>query len=402
MWIVPPSLESHFVPESVCLMKPSGSLSPEPALRVTLNGKVTLKPASWRGWKRRAWSQRLFGAIRSSPSLPSSLLGELIGSALDFPASRTAWPDAERASRMNAGSGKRSPRLFTVLDRDSCFSKTSGDSFLRPLAPPSEEFCGTWPRSGSMLNGRCFELPMWAPPISAPDCSLWPTARANDSEKRGLVTPNNRAGLVGAAQFWPTEKATDGTKGGPNQAGSSGDLMLPSMAAKWQTPAADSFRSRGGDRKDEMGLDQQARHWATPTASANSNRTTRIAPSHGETHGMVLAGQAAAWPTPAARDGKGANSRDHVTGNGTGRMHLDQLPNFVAHAFSHPAPIPTCGERLSTPPHTSHRRLNPAFVCWLMGWPWWWTRTEPMPFAAREVESFRSRLRRHLRTFLEE
>jgi hypothetical protein len=29
----------------------------------------------------------------------------------------------------------------------------------------------------------------------------------------------------------------------------------------WQTPATDSFRSRGGDRKDEMGLDQEARNF---------------------------------------------------------------------------------------------------------------------------------------------
>lgn len=34
----------------------------------------------------------------------------------------------------------------------------------------------------------------------------------------------------------------------------------------WQTPATDSFRSRGGDRKDEMGLDQQARFFPTPAA----------------------------------------------------------------------------------------------------------------------------------------
>jgi hypothetical protein len=43
---------------------------------------------------------------------------------------------------------------------------------------------------------------------------------------------------VGQAQAWPTPKGTDGTKGGPNQAGSKGDLMLPSAAAQWPTPAA--------------------------------------------------------------------------------------------------------------------------------------------------------------------
>ncbi|WP_288199484.1 hypothetical protein [uncultured Pleomorphomonas sp.] len=41
------------------------------------------------------------------------------------------------------------------------------------------------------------------------------------------------------------------------------------------------------------------------------------------------------WPTPAARDLKGANSADHLQ-NGSGRLHLDRLPNFVAHLWSTP------------------------------------------------------------------
>ena len=35
--------------------------------------------------------------------------------------------------------------------------------------------------------------------------------------------------------------------------------QLANQVDMWQTPATDSFRSRGGTRKDEMGLDQQAR-----------------------------------------------------------------------------------------------------------------------------------------------
>jgi hypothetical protein len=101
------------------------------------------------------------------------------------------------------------------------------------------------------------------------------------------------------------------------------------------------------------------------------------------------------FPTPASRDHKGENSVAHLD-NGTGRKHLDQLPNFVAHSFSLPAPAI---EPLGLPPSqwrptsrrllrsvTSHvaltslrrwlrrgawrkRRLNPLFVEWLMGWP---------------------------------
>lgn len=65
-------------------------------------------------------------------------------------------------------------------------------------------------------------------------------------------------------------------------------IQLANQAVEelWQTPQVDSFRSRGGDRKDEMGLDQQAR---------------------------------LQWVTPASRDYKGANSELHVTETGGGQ-----------------------------------------------------------------------------------
>jgi len=82
--------------------------------------------------------------------------------------------------------------------------------------------------------------------------------------------------------------------------------------------------------------------------------------------------------------------------NGTGRLHMDQLPNAVAHGFHHPDPataphgVPSCvwrpiSRRLlrsaisSVAPTTLRRwlrkgawrkrRLNPIFVSWLMRWP---------------------------------
>lgn len=121
-------------------------------------------------------------------------------------------------------------------------------------------------------------------------------------------------------------------------------------------------------------------------------------------------GLVAQWPTPAARDQKGANSELHCTETGTGRKHMDQLPNFVAyHSSLQGLPTPS-GEPSSTPvesvngsqlsPTTKpvetvlgRRRLNPAFVCWLMGWPWWWTRAEPTSFGAVAMASYRYKLR---------
>lgn len=152
------------------------------------------------------------------------------------------------------------------------------------------------------------------------------------------------------------------------------------------------------------------------TGGANSNRDARGA------GGPDLQEAAQNWPTPACRDHKGENSAAHLD-NGTGRKHLDQLPNFVAHSFSRPdqatatSGLPSFeARRLSLllyrsvilkPPRsisrpycpptrrdpsnparsafrrkTSYerwsekrrkwwqsRRLSPSFVGWLMGWP---------------------------------
>jgi DNA (cytosine-5)-methyltransferase 1 len=49
-----------------------------------------------------------------------------------------------------------------------------------------------------------------------------------------------------ASTLLPTPRATDGTKGGPNQGGSSGDLMLPSAVQLLPTP-----RSQNGEERNQ-------------------------------------------------------------------------------------------------------------------------------------------------------
>lgn len=91
------------------------------------------------------------------------------------------------------------------------------------------------------------------------------------------------------------------------------------------------------------------------------------------------------WATPNARDHKGVDlpSRN----GGTGLSHQAQTGEF-----SHRDRAPTGAPFLNT----CSRRLNPAFVCWLMGWPWWWTRAERISFAAEEMALWRSRARQLL------
>lgn len=98
--------------------------------------------------------------------------------------------------------------------------------------------------------------------------SLLPTPKSTDSRAH---TPSdlarNSPGLRSIDCLLPTPRATDGTKGGPNQAGSSGDLMLPSAVTQLiPTPStADSTGGhvrRGGRRSDEFllkGLAQDGR-----------------------------------------------------------------------------------------------------------------------------------------------
>jgi hypothetical protein len=52
----------------------------------------------------------------------------------------------------------------------------------------------------------------------------------------------------------PTPKATDGTKGGPNQRGTSGDLMLPSAVMLLPTPTAMDSKASGGSSPSDVTL----------------------------------------------------------------------------------------------------------------------------------------------------
>jgi len=154
---------------------------------------------------------------------------------------------------------------------------------------------------------------------------------------------------------WPTPHANCMT--GPGNAGREGGMNLQTSVAMWPTPmASDGCKPSAGNRK-----------------SADLTHASRMWSHHSQ------------WPTPAARDAKGANSREHVEVNGTGRRHMDQLANFAVHSL--PArEITRDGNDTSDTPRT----LNPAFVEALMGWPIAWTGSD---FAATEWSRWLQRMR---------
>ncbi|MDO5623027.1 MAG: hypothetical protein Q4G24_16435, partial [Paracoccus sp. (in: a-proteobacteria)] len=127
-------------------------------------------------------------------------------------------------------------------------------------------------------------------------------------------------------------------------------MNLATEAALWPTPQTDSFRSRGGARRNEAGLDRLARDWPTPMATDGAK------PSGGTRRNADLTAAAGMWMTPTARDHKdGATSLVNTPVNGL--LGRQVLATPLAGSVS-------CETR---------RSLNPLFVEALMGWPTGWT-----------------------------
>lgn len=124
----------------------------------------------------------------------------------------------------------------------------------------------------------------------------------------------------------------------------------------WNTPSAENFRTRGGDRRDELGLDRQVKQLLTPKASRggytrDGGDAQRERPS--------LDGQARQWAMPQRHD-------YHVG-------HVERVERETAGGNRN-----LCDEilKLATPTVEKRREgvlLNPDWEELLMGWPVGWT-----------------------------
>ena len=170
------------------------------------------------------------------------------------------------------GSGEKWRGSFAKYDRDSSTWKTHQYSLLGDLTLYSE----TWPRWGLMRDGECWEQSTLAPRTNGTESGLWQTPVADDAVDRKSGKWNSRGepklsaevklwptptvcgnhnrkgasktsgdGLATAVAMWPTPKATDGTKGRPNQRGSKGDLTLPSAVHQRMFPTATATAWKG-------------------------------------------------------------------------------------------------------------------------------------------------------------
>lgn len=185
-------------------------------LCATSSGKASLRPSSWRGWKRRSWVRHLSG-LTPSPSRLRCLLAEWISSLEASPASLTRWLESRRASRIPVTSGQ-----FTFASLTSWESSGSSLRTSKGSSVPSPESWRTLPKAGGMRSGLIYERKTLEHLTDDAVSSSWPTASATDSKgsRRKGLAPGSHTGetLTDAALAWPTPSARDWKSGDVSEA----------------------------------------------------------------------------------------------------------------------------------------------------------------------------------------
>lgn len=336
------------VPEGSSLV--SSSPSPDTVVSVSSSGKVTPRPLSWRGWKSRTWV-RLLSGTTLPPSTAARGVASWISSLRVSRASRSALPGSSAGPKTSGGSGPISSASFGRFNPDGSFLRTSLDLFGTDSDPSSVD----WPRSGTMLNGIC----------SARERSVPHIAVSGSSYSRGEY-PTPSATPYGTSQ-------NEGQV--PHKRPTAGTPSLETWAKGWPTPRAEDSESSGARRSRgvEDTLTETTRAWPTPAA-----RDWKGSSQSGQRRGQLDEAAEQHWPTPTASDASGAGSRNTVTskahagvsltdavltGGSTGRQGSDRRSSPPVLTIS------SCGPECSP----KHRRLNPAFVEMLMGWPTGWS-----------------------------
>jgi hypothetical protein len=317
------------------------------------NGKP-LPPSTWRRlWKKDSWLKRLSGRT-SKPS--TAALGV------------ESWITSLRATRASRSLSPGSVLEKTILD-------TFGLTLLASLARLNRH---------SYFSKTCLPTSASASTRSSATLKDWASKLRQDSSLRvRLVLHSDVSGF--SSSLWNTPNVPNR---GPETRASkmkrgAGGIDLQSQVRLWAAPGAGDDRSPNpswdvsaarhaakGQQK-QQGLRDQVPLWPAPnTGQSLTGHGARGGKSkNGKQSGRDLPAFVKLWPTPAARDSKGANSEEHVTTNGTGRKHLDQLANFASHCF-HLAPKKSRSGAKSSTETEALPQLNPRFVCWLMGWPW--------------------------------
>ncbi len=287
-----------------------------------------LRPETWTSGASPMSSPTISAATPNAISLPASASGPTPSGSQDGPTidlSGLAPAPASLSPRRAQALGLMTSGTFGppgIISSEAADLQSSLASRLRAQTDiyGSTLFKLTW-KVQRTPAGRSFSLlRALAHRTADTESSTWPTPRAEDSESSGARLSrgvNDTLTAVSRLASWPTPRAAEA---GPDYAikdrPDSGGMSLQTTAAlagwatplahearlgyqrrdtgkkgsqeslttevinavgnrphlsPWPTPQVDSFRSRSGDRKGEMGLDQLARTIPTPPLLASGS-----------------------------------------------------------------------------------------------------------------------------------
>jgi hypothetical protein len=335
VWVIPSTL-CPSVPERADSISQSKSLFEALASSFMWRGKHS--PAIYwsRRWKKRAWMRRLSGRI-FEPSTAKRFVASYLESLAGIRVNRSVSLDLALELPTIGGSGQMS------LGLSASASPTGASSRTLPITSISDltKSRATWKRWGTALRQASLQRRKSARPISASDCSFWPTATAQDSASSGAAGYSTESGCH------PGTTLTDAVK-----------LWTTPMAHDAQGPGNAARPGRSGTKHGGRNLNDHVCNWATPTARD--------------------------WTDGDPIESVATNS---LLGRQAPRITKDGLLSLLPEGW------------ISSPLY-----LNPRFVEWLMGWPENWLCPElheSTSFAPAEMELWLSRQRRLLSGWLE-
>ena len=225
--------------------------------------------------------------------------------------------------------------LLTSFDRDTCIWRTFQPSLLTNSLEPFSE---TWPRAGMMQGGRVYRHRQPVPR----------TTVIGGGALQNVPMPN----ACTAANDVALKKSGDGrTK--PNKLGW--------WVAMCPTPTVNgNYNRKGASQNSGDGLATWVKMWPTPQTRGFTNdgdlaALAKRCDSYEEMAGMAYRAsdkkKRSFWPTPCSSASKGS-SPPALTRKSVRSLENDRLDHAV---FA-----------------VDGGMLNPAWVCWLMGWPLMW------------------------------